>query len=134
MEKSDCNTWMLPTQRVANVDQILAKRPMRIAYVPELLALLDETRVKVYPYHKTFDEAISEPIIVLHTSGSTGLPKPVIVKNGLLATLDAQHLLPEIEGRKPQSAAFCYPHRSFSTFPNFHVSLFAVVFISSDYI
>jgi acyl-coenzyme A synthetase/AMP-(fatty) acid ligase len=37
-------------------------------------------QVPHFPYEKTFEEAEWEPFCVLHTSGSTGLPKPVIVR------------------------------------------------------
>jgi acyl-coenzyme A synthetase/AMP-(fatty) acid ligase len=65
------------------------------------------------PYEKTFEQAEWEPFCVLHTSGSTGLPKPVVVRNvrlpsplfskqlltikrkGMLAISDAYHTIPD---------------------------------------
>ncbi|KAH8881459.1 acetyl-CoA synthetase-like protein [Thozetella sp. PMI_491] len=116
----DCKLWALPSQKLGRVDQILEQRPMKVAPLPELLELLDEESVPVYLYHKDFTEARQDPFLVLHTSGSTGLPKPVIVPNGSLATPDAQHLLPPVEGRLTQTQFFLTPRRAYSTFPNFH--------------
>ncbi|KAL1893341.1 putative secondary metabolism biosynthetic enzyme [Sporothrix stenoceras] len=76
--------------------------------------------VPVYPYDKTFDEARQDPFVILHTSGSTGLPKPIRVPNGSLATVDAQHLLPAVEGRLTHAQYFDEPRIGYSTFPNFH--------------
>lgn len=121
-DKCDCHFWVLPEQRVGRVDQLLEQRSMKVVPLPEVLELLDRAPVTTYPYTKTFDEARQDPFVVLHTSGSTGLPKPIIVPNGSLCTTDAHHLLPPIEGRLSQSQYFMTPHRAYSTFPNFHVS------------
>ncbi|KAI0473497.1 hypothetical protein GGR56DRAFT_666669 [Xylariaceae sp. FL0804] len=42
-----------------------------------------------YPYTRTFAQAKSDPFAVLHTSGSTGLPKPIVQTMGTIAALDA---------------------------------------------
>lgn len=56
---------------------------------------------------------------MLHTSGSTGHPKPVDVTHGLIATIDAQQLLPDIGGR-PVSAKKWADRRVFIALPPFH--------------
>jgi acyl-CoA synthetase (AMP-forming)/AMP-acid ligase II len=122
IDKSNCKLWALPTVKVGRVEQILERREMKVAAFPELLDLLHEELVPEYPYTKTFTEARQEPFVVLHTSGSTGLPKPIVVPNGSLATPDAHHLLPTIEGRSTFTQFFETPYRVYSTFPNFHVS------------
>jgi acyl-CoA synthetase (AMP-forming)/AMP-acid ligase II len=129
IDRCSCDLWILPTQRIGHVDQVLEKRPMHEAALPELSDLLENEIVPSYSYNKPFFEARQDPFVVLHTSGSTGLPKPVIVPNGSLATTDAHHLLPPVEGRLTQAQYFTNPHRAYSTFPNFHVSIFAQKFI-----
>jgi hypothetical protein len=96
---------------------------MTVVLLPELLDFLDGQSGSPYLYNKTFVEARQDPFVVLHTSGSTGLPKPIIVPNGSLATPDAHHLLPPVEGRLTQAQYFTNPHQAYSTFPNFHLSL-----------
>ena len=122
IDKCDCALWILPSQRLGHVDQILEQRPMHVEHLPELIELLDEAEVLNYPYTKAFAAARQDPFVVLHTSGSTGLPKPIVVPNGSLATVDAHHLLPPIEGRLTQAQYFTSPRRGYSTFPNFHAS------------
>lgn len=123
IEKCGCDLWILPSTRTGHVDEVLERRSMKIVHLPELLYFLNNVAIQSYVYSKTFDEARQDPFVVLHTSGSTGLPKPVIITNGCLATPDAHHLLPAIEGRLTQAQYFTTPHRAYSTFPNFHVSL-----------
>ena len=72
----------------------LAKRPMKILDVPDFQEWLEEDRVPHYPYEKTFAEASAEPFVVLHTSGSTGLPKPITIPHGALAVHDAFQKIP----------------------------------------
>lgn len=71
---------------------------MRVLDLPEVEDLLLEEKMQDYPYTKTFDEAKTEPFCVLHTSGTTGLPKPIVWTNGLIATYDAVRLLPPTDG------------------------------------
>ncbi|KAI0428588.1 acetyl-CoA synthetase-like protein [Xylaria sp. FL1042] len=50
---------------------------VRMLMVPRL----DELLANTYPacvYKKTYEEAKNDPLIIIHTSGSTGLPKPLI--------------------------------------------------------
>ncbi len=72
----------------------LEKRPMKTLDVPEFQDFLDGDKVPHYPYEKTFEEACTEPFVVLHTSGSTGLPKPITVPHGALAAHDAYQRIP----------------------------------------
>lgn len=77
MKQLNCKTLLLPTKRPPDVDSILDIYGMRVFQIPELTDLLDQTHPD-YPFDKTFDEARSETLIVLHISGTTGFPKPVI--------------------------------------------------------
>lgn len=67
---------------------------MQAIEVSPVEAWFPETEVPHFPYNKTFTEAEWEPLVVLHTSGSTGLPKPIVVKQGLLAVSDGYQSLP----------------------------------------
>ena len=55
-----------------SVDHILAQCDLRCLIVPELEELLSPEPVETYQYKKTFEEAKMEPVLVLHSSGSTG--------------------------------------------------------------
>jgi acyl-coenzyme A synthetase/AMP-(fatty) acid ligase len=84
LEKTECDIFLTPPNfPLPAVKQILAARPMRHVEVADFRFWLShngdgDAGVKPYPYTKTFSEAKDEPFLVLHTSGSTGLPKPIM--------------------------------------------------------
>ena len=94
-------------------------RHFSVAAINELLA---EGSVAQYTYEKTFEHAAQDPFIVIHTSGSTGLPKPIIIRHGGLATIDAHRLLSPLNGHKPMVKVMEGPLRAFTSLPPFHVS------------
>lgn len=97
LDRTDCAV-MLRSAGVS-LDAILARRPMIVHDVPSLAAVLDDAPSPTYPYRKTFDQARADPYVVFHSSGSTGLPKPVTCPQDLLCTVDAYHHVPPFEGR-----------------------------------
>ncbi|KAK7756796.1 hypothetical protein SLS62_001239 [Diatrype stigma] len=90
------------------VDDILAGRPeMAHFLVPDLDDLLASSgtgdaaaaaQAKPYPYTKTYDEAKLDPYLILHSSGTTGDPKPVVLNHAVTASLDAHLALPDAHG------------------------------------
>ncbi|KAI8961835.1 acetyl-CoA synthetase-like protein [Daldinia sp. FL1419] len=49
-------------------------------------------------YGKTFEEAEWDPYCVLHTSGSTGFPKPIVCRQGWLGAVDSFYNVPPRNG------------------------------------
>ncbi|KAJ3533667.1 hypothetical protein NM208_g7881 [Fusarium decemcellulare] len=97
LEAAKCNVWVNPCgYSCPLLDDILQKRSMKVLHLPEVDELLDAETAEPYPYIKTFDEASQDPFCVLHTSGSTGLPKPIAWSHGLIGTMDAVRLLPHV--------------------------------------
>jgi thioester reductase-like protein/acyl carrier protein len=81
---------------------------------------LDWRRDERYPSPtKSFEDAINDSFLILHTSGSTGFPKPVEVSHGLIATIDAQQSLREIDGRRV-TTSFWANKMVYSALPPFH--------------
>ena len=102
--------------------------------MPDLEDLLNEELVPQYPYEKTFDEAKLDVYLVLHTSGSTGLPKPISINHAYTAALDAQCLVPEerIGGRLwPlwKCTGALEPARELVPFAPFHVISASMVLV-----
>lgn len=87
----DCNICF--SGQGVHVSDMLAARPMKHAVIPDLEDLLDQTKAPYYPYEKTFEEAKYDPYVVLHTSGTTGIPvsmprrKPASWQAAVLALL-----------------------------------------------
>jgi thioester reductase-like protein/acyl carrier protein len=59
----------------------------------------------------------------LHTSGSTGFPKPVEVSHGCIATIDAQQSLRDVDGRRV-TTSFWANKTVYSALPPFHSAAF----------
>lgn len=94
---------------------------MRTISFPGLNYFLQDATVQHYPYVKTFAEARLEPLVVLHTSGTTGVPKPVTVVHGTLSCIDAYRLIPLLGG-KEVFGPFWEGTRLFLGFPLFHAA------------
>ncbi|KAL8964309.1 MAG: hypothetical protein Q9183_004537, partial [Haloplaca sp. 2 TL-2023] len=116
----DCTIFL--KARDTNVDHILNERVMNSHVVPELEDLLDATRSETYPYTKSFEEAYMDPCLVLHTTGSTGLPKPITWKVGILSTYEAWRTIPAIDGYVPTTEIYQQSRRAYTSMPLFHTS------------
>ncbi|KAI9650706.1 hypothetical protein NHQ30_000728 [Ciborinia camelliae] len=57
---------------------------LQVLNVPSYEDLLNTT-YEHFPYDKTFECARREPLVALHTSGTTGLPKPIIYTHDYVA-------------------------------------------------
>ena len=120
LEKSDCHTFLIAKN--THLEQVFAARTMTTAVVPELEGLLDATEVQMYPYTKTFDEARKDACLVLHTTGSTGLPKPITWKLEILSTYEAWRIIPSIDGYIPTTEIYQEARRAYNSMPLFHTS------------
>lgn len=126
LEATKCNIWVNAGEvpPVPLVKEVLQKRPMNVLQLPLLDELLDTTSTKPYPYTKTFDEAIDDPFCFLHTSGTTGVPKPIPWSHGLIGTMDAVRLLPPVQGTDedllPWTSDWKAGDRIYSSFPMSH--------------
>ncbi|KAI8625972.1 acetyl-CoA synthetase-like protein [Xylariaceae sp. FL1651] len=99
---------------------------LRCETLPSFDHMLDSNPAP-YPYEKDFGEAENEPVLVLHSSGSTGLPKPITMTHGSFAVMDNDKNLPEIPGRKRRDWSmwnFEGEARVYSIFPFFHLGGF----------
>ena len=121
LEATSCDIWVLPNHHPKFLSQLLAQRPIKVLAIAEVDELLSEEPVTKYAYNKSFDDASEEPFCVMHTSGSTGHPKPIFWKHSMLATLDATRLLPEHHGRPPWFVVFEEGDKFYSSFPFYHV-------------
>ncbi|EFX04332.1 nonribosomal peptide synthetase [Grosmannia clavigera kw1407] len=95
-----CRALWAPATSRSLVESWPAQTPGGLALftMPELDALLaddDDAAAQgagfsrdPFPFHRTFDEAATEALVILHTSGTTGLPKPIVIRHGMWANFD----------------------------------------------
>ena len=90
-----CDCRLFLSASGVDVSDILAARSMTPAVFLELEELLDSSLVDNYPMRKTFDEAAQDVYLILHSSGTTGLPKPLPIRHAQVAAIIYQAQLPE---------------------------------------
>lgn len=81
-----------------------------------------------YAYDKAYDSARWDPILILHSSGSTGPPRPIIMNHNTFAVGDNDRNLSTVPGRINQNWSlwdFSDKETFFSPFPAFHLAGFS---------
>lgn len=98
--------------------------------VPEMIDFLPATESthpteddsdKYYPFNKTWNEACDDPCLIIHTSGSSGMPKVVYYTMRMLAGPVSHARLPPLKGQSTGLKEWSH-RRIFITVPPFHVS------------
>jgi len=81
LNATKANVWIYaeddPKGPPASISPSLKQIPL-----PAVQWCLDASGHSHYPYEKTWDEAKWDEILIIHTSGTTGLPKPIYHTNG----------------------------------------------------
>ena len=99
-ELTHCRCICFDESYSTSVQQWLMERDMPAMMQAPLSRWFPDHDVPHFPYNKTFDEAKWDPFFVLHTSGSTGFPKPIVQREGMLALTDKFRSVPTKDGRK----------------------------------
>ena len=90
-----CDCKLFLSAKGVDVSDILDARPVKHSLIPELHELLDSSDVEKYPMRKSFDETANDTFVILHSSGTTGLPKPLPITHAQVAANDQILQLPE---------------------------------------
>ena len=104
---------------MANVAEIVEAASARFLQVPSVDELL-RTQYPMFPFEKTLATAGNEPLMILHTSGSTGIPKPLHWTHETGARCMRMGSLGAPGGHDSLDEMF-HGKRMFMTFPPFHV-------------
>ena len=117
---TDCEVMITAEPRLSKVDEILAVHKIREIWAPSVEELLT-TRYHHYPFVKTFDEARDEPLVIMHTSGTTALPKPITYTHDFAASYNRMAQLDPPAGFKSIHKTY-QGNRLIAMMPPFHVS------------
>lgn len=96
--------------------------PLRTIESPTLHEMLDEVHPH-YTFVKTFAEAQQEPLVVVPTSGTTAVPKPIVYTHDFAASYIQQGQLEPLPGFESQ-VSLVQSNRLYMTLPFFHVRHF----------
>ncbi|KAJ9143066.1 NRPS-like enzyme [Pleurostoma richardsiae] len=118
LEQAKTSTFLTPEEYdFPLMSQIESQRPLRKFTIPSLEDLLSAEPVDPVPFRASFEEVRLKPWLILHTSGSTGIPKIITLPYGWLSVLDA------IGRVEDTISSFQSTHkRVFAPFPTFHAA------------
>ena len=121
LERLQCEIFLASMPHTKVTEAILSERPMQTLELPGLDFWLQESKVPIYKYEKTFEEARLDPFAVLHSSGTTGTPKVIVLKHGSCSPLDSYQLIPLLGG-EPFQVCRWKGKKVFTSFPWFHAA------------
>lgn len=99
LESLECTTVIYASEMTALAKSLEQKFPSaKYISTKSLSSFLDGSktlkRSERYEYSKSYSKAHADPVMIVHTSGTTGMPKPVIWTHDMLASVDRLHTLP----------------------------------------
>ncbi|TDZ38067.1 Non-canonical non-ribosomal peptide synthetase FUB8 [Colletotrichum spinosum] len=120
-ESTNCHT-VLHTEGVERLLKPLQEAlPMKAVQAPSLDTLLDDSiAAKPYPYTKSFEDGYDDPVVVGHTSGTTGLPKPVTWTQKSYAFVETHLHVPDLDGRPAYAKLLNSSKRCYQSMPIYH--------------
>ncbi|KAF2758478.1 acetyl-CoA synthetase-like protein [Pseudovirgaria hyperparasitica] len=130
LKRLECRKFLVASADFPLASSLSEFMQLDIHEIPSLMSLL-ETVVEHYPYEKTFQSARGEPLVVIHTSGTTGPPKPITLTHDWAAAWIQRNQSSVPDGhssreRFTHGIELCVvapPNLSSSLFPNFFGAL-----------
>lgn len=120
-EASECRALLTPpAPRSPIVQALIESHPLQHLDSPSLDQLLRGIYPH-FPFCKSFAEARHEPLVVVHTSGTTAVPKPIVYTHDFAASYIQWAQLEPPPGFETQ-VSLCQSNRFFVALPFFHVS------------
>ena len=118
--KSTCLFYDPRMDRQAEV-VICAKPETRMYSIPHFDDLVQQGKTEG-PYESRCSIDYDDHVLVMHTSGSTGAPKPIFLTNGFLSLLDPSGSISPPQDRQSAYHSFASWHgKFFSALPLYHV-------------
>ena len=114
-----CKTILAPSASPKIVDAVIALHSLKLVKVQEVEELLAKDHPH-FAFDKTFENARQEPLVVLHTSGSTSHPKPILWTHDYAASVIQQNQL-EPPPNKESVGKICNGKRLVPLLPAYHV-------------
>ena len=120
LDELKCKTILAPSTSPSIVPAFLTIHPLKLVNVPEIEELLAKEHPH-FAFEKSFKNARQEPLVVLHTSGTTSHPKPVLWTHDYAASFIQQNHWEPPPGKESVSE-ICDGNRLIPMLPAYHVS------------
>ncbi|KAJ9646719.1 hypothetical protein H2204_000411 [Knufia peltigerae] len=122
IRETKCRHLVYSKGRDINLSQLQANtQNLQFWEIPSLYQMLHDP-VERFSFTKEYEDAENEVAVIIHSSGSTGLPKLIPMTNGYLSVQDNFSTLPELDGDR--RAIWSIPRsdeRSLCVNPLFHL-------------
>ncbi|KAH7084377.1 hypothetical protein FB567DRAFT_629884 [Paraphoma chrysanthemicola] len=120
IKATECTRWLVPSHGT-NIHRLADSVSLTLYDFPDLKFFTDATPAPHFPYGKSWEQGRKDTLWIVHTSGSTGNPKPVFRYLDSAAASGANTLMPKINGRSLLLHDF-FDSRAYLTFPLFHTA------------
>lgn len=124
LKATNCTKFVYSGRRQTQALEIQRLSPtIDVFQIPAMKTILDdESGHRSYPYTKSYAEEENKAVCIIHSSGTTGMPKPVFLTNGFFAVMDGATKIPWPVGRQPASLFHLGPESLLLvTTPFFHL-------------
>ncbi|KAH6955734.1 hypothetical protein BKA56DRAFT_625196 [Ilyonectria sp. MPI-CAGE-AT-0026] len=122
MGATECRVIFTPAHIPSGITPVIDAMGLRHIEMPSVEFLLDrKQQVNPFPFTTTYEEGKGQPFTVIHTSGSTGIPKPIFLPHLLFCIPQVYATVPREDGKVSifhwvsQNSS-----RTFCSFPMFH--------------
>ncbi|KAK6725307.1 hypothetical protein SNK04_004112 [Fusarium graminearum] len=120
-EATRCNTLYYTESMSAAIAPCLDQRSMQSFTIDSLDHFLN-VESSPFPYNRSIDQSRFDPLVVLHTSGSTGIPKPIVVKQGSFYVFESMIHQGPYQGCEYALASWGQGVKVFVSMPMFHAA------------
>ncbi|KAJ5897984.1 hypothetical protein N7504_008272 [Penicillium tannophilum] len=98
---TDSSKFLFSHEKLHRVLELKKYMALNSVEVPSIDDILGDSRgLEQYCFEKSYGEIEDEIAFMIHSSGTTGMPKPVPLTHGFLGTWDIAAQLPRPEGRQ----------------------------------
>ncbi|KAL7914274.1 NRPS-like enzyme [Trichoderma velutinum] len=134
LEATDCQCFLYGEGYLPVIKKVLAQRKMHVSQVPSAHEWFT-AKSDHFPYNYTAYESRWHPWAALHTSGSTGMPKPIVVNQAnIQLTNTLRHHRDKLNNPSLYEGWASRASRMFNPMPLFHgVGLAAVIMFITYY-
>lgn len=127
LQSCECTKLFYSSPLAAQARALADAMPgLEIIPIPELSEMVSRP-TSHYPYTKNWEEAKYDNVLIVHTSGSTAAPKPILYNHIHLNRPDMDSVLPSIPGRTNANLSLLGKNKlTYFGGPFFHLSGIAV--------
>ncbi|KAL8704849.1 MAG: hypothetical protein Q9201_002008 [Fulgogasparrea decipioides] len=87
LESTQCTIILSPQPALPGLSAITDQPQKRLLTVPSLHEWLDGPPAALRPFRKSFEDMRYRPFVIVHSSGSTGFPKAIVLPHGFYSAV-----------------------------------------------